>query len=53
MRHRSAVKLASQLEGVMILVISQDGPVSAVWADEFAVYVYKGVRLVNANAPWA
>jgi len=53
MRHRSAIKLASHLKNAVTLIVSQDGPVSAVWGDGSSVFVYKGVRLVNANAPWA
>ncbi|WP_438021665.1 hypothetical protein WMF18_41820 [Sorangium sp. So ce315] len=53
MRHRSAVKFASHCTCAVVLVASQDGPISAVWADANGVYVKKGVRLVNANIPWA
>lgn len=53
MRHRSALKLASQLRDAVVLVVSQDGPISGVWADAERVYLRRGVRLVNANLPWA
>lgn len=52
MRHRSAVKFVSQCIDAVALVVSQDGPISGVWADEDSVYVRRGVRLVNANLPW-
>jgi hypothetical protein len=35
------------------LVISQDGPISAVWFEGDKVVVRKGVNLVNMNMPWA
>lgn len=53
MRHRSAVKFASQCSEAVILVISQDGPISAIWPEADGVHVRKGVHLVNANLPWA
>lgn len=53
MRHRAAVKLASQDHGCRILAISQDGPISGIWWERGKVLVRKGVRLVNMNMPWA
>ncbi|WFP61314.1 putative sensor domain DACNV-containing protein [Mesorhizobium sp. WSM4904] len=53
MRHRSAVKLASRDYDCRILVVSQDGPISAVWWEKDRVLVKKGVHLVNMNIPWA
>lgn len=53
MRHRSAVKLVSQYREAVVLVVSQDGPVSGVWGDSEGIYVRRGLRLVNANLPWA
>jgi hypothetical protein len=52
MRHRSAVKLVSRAAGSLILAVSQDGPISAVWRDPQGVLVKKGVSLVNLNMPW-
>ena len=52
-RHRSAIKLASQDAAFRVLVISQDGPISAIWPDDKRVFVKKGVNLVNINMPWA
>lgn len=53
MRHRSAVKFASQCSGAVLLVVSQDGPISGIWGEAKIVRVRKGVRLVNMNLPWA
>jgi DNA integrity scanning protein DisA with diadenylate cyclase activity len=53
MRHRSAVKLASKGEGSVILAVSQDGPITAVWRDDRNVLVKRGVSLANMNMPWA
>ena len=53
MRHRSAVKLVSQKIDLRVLVISQDGPISAIWFEKDRVLVRKGVNLVNMNIPWA
>lgn len=53
LRHRSAVKLVSQEPEHQVLVISQDGPISAVWYDEGQVLVRKNINLVNMNMPWA
>lgn len=53
MRHRSAVKFASHCRDAVVLVVSQDGPITGVWTDGECVNVRRGVRLVNANLPWA
>ncbi len=53
MRHRSAIKLASQDHDCRILAISQDGPISGIWWDKEGVLVKRGVNLVNLNLPWA
>lgn len=53
MRHRSAIKLVSQQNDLRVLVVSQDGPISAVWWDKQQVFVRRGVSLVNMNIPWA
>jgi hypothetical protein len=53
MRHRSAIKLVSQLREAVALVVSQDGPISGVWSDDGTVFVRAGVRLVNMNLPFA
>lgn len=53
MRHRSAIKLISQEENWRMLVISQDGPISAIWAKDRNVLVRRGLKLVNMNTPWA
>lgn len=53
MRHRSAIKLVSRLPSVCVLAVSQDGPISAVWAEENSVFVKKGAALGNMNIPWA
>jgi hypothetical protein len=53
MRHRSAIKLASQCDGAVVLTISQDGPISGVWKKGECVLVKKGVALANLNMPWA
>jgi len=52
MRHRSAIKLASRDEGALVLAISQDGPISAIWRRNSTVFVKKGVSLANLNMPW-
>ena len=49
MRHRSAIKLASQNADYVCMVISQDGPVTAIWNKDDNVWVQKGVKLVNLN----
>lgn len=50
MRHRSAVKLVSQNPSYTVLVISQDGPVSAVWSDdEDEVCVSKNIDLMGLH----
>ena len=53
MRHRSAIKLVSQQNDLRVLVVSQDGPISAVWFDKQQIFVRGGVSLVNMNIPWA
>lgn len=53
MRHRSAIKFLTHQREAVVLVVSQDGPISAVWGDADRVYIRKGVRLVNLNLPWA
>lgn len=53
MRHRSAIKLASRDQKSRVLVISQDGPISAVWWAKGAVLVKRGVHLPNMNMPFA
>jgi len=53
MRHRSAVKLVSHETKYRVLVVSQDGPISAVWSEQKKVIVRRGVNLVNMNMPWA
>jgi hypothetical protein len=53
MRHRSAVKLASQAPSCRILVVSQDGPITGVWSDHRKVFVKRGAHLINLNMPWA
>ena len=53
MRHRSAIKLSSNLSDACILVISQDGPISGVWSKDGKVLVKKGVNLPNMNLPWS
>jgi len=53
MRHRSAIKLASQTKDALVLTMSQDGPITAIWLDEGEnVIVRKGVTLRNFNQPW-
>lgn len=48
MRHRSAIKLVSQCPDLLILVVSQDGPVSAVWSPTKGhIHVSKNVDLVG------
>lgn len=53
MRHRAAVKLASQDQDCRILAISQDGPISGIWWEKGRVLVKKGVKLSNLNMPWS
>jgi hypothetical protein len=53
MRHRSALKYVSQHPGAVALVVSQDGPISGIWAENGSVLVRSGARLVNANLPWS
>jgi hypothetical protein len=52
MRHRSAVKLASKEEGVLVMAVSQDGPISAFWKEGDRVLVKRGVSMANMNMPW-
>lgn len=51
MRHRSALKLVSQKNDCIALVVSQDGPISGVWNKSGDVILKKGVTLTNANMP--
>jgi hypothetical protein len=53
MRHRSAIKLVSQMPEALVLAISQDGPISAVWQKDNKVLLQKNVSLINLNMPWA
>jgi hypothetical protein len=53
MRHRSAVKLASQDHDCTILTVSQDGPITAIWWDNGRVLVKNGVNLANIDMPLA
>jgi hypothetical protein len=53
MRHRSALKLVTQEPNWRALVVSQDGPISAVWSMRWTVVFRRGVNLVNMNMPWA
>lgn len=52
MRHRSAIKLVSRNEQFTALVSSQDGPISAVWKEDDAVFIKKNINFVNMNLPW-
>ena len=52
MRRRSAVKLASRQERFVVLTVSQDGPISAIWREKQDVFVKRGVSLANMNMPW-
>jgi hypothetical protein len=52
MRHRAAIKLVSQDIRCRVLVVSQDGPISAVWWENDAVHVKRNVILSNRNEPW-
>ena len=51
MRHRSAIKLASNIPSACVLAISQDGPISAIWSKSDAIFVKKGASLNNLNMP--
>lgn len=51
MRHRSTIKLISKIGNARAIVVSQDGPVSAIWSDDDTVFVRKGVALGNMNMP--
>lgn len=53
MRHRSAIKLVSQITDACVLVVSQDGPITSVSSKDQKVCVRKSVNLVNMNMPWA
>ncbi len=53
MRHRSAVKLASQTVSYRVMAVSQDGPASGVYRKAEEVFVEKGITLSNMNMPWA
>ncbi|MEQ8837210.1 MAG: hypothetical protein RID07_10445 [Lacipirellulaceae bacterium] len=53
LRHRSAIKLISRKPNYQVLVVSQDGPITAVWAKNDEIFVKKGINLVNLNMPWA
>lgn len=53
LRHRSAIKLISRMPRYKVFVVSQDGPITAVWAKSDNIFVKKGVNLVNLNMPWA
>lgn len=52
MRHRSAINLVRHMSDAVVLVASQDGPLSGIWAEADGVYMRRGVRLVNPNNPW-
>jgi hypothetical protein len=53
MRHRSAIKLISHHADCRALVVSQDGPITAVWSEGDRVFVKRGLELTNLNMPWA
>jgi hypothetical protein len=52
MRHRAAVKLVSHEPRYRALVISQDGPISAIWSAEEKVFIRRNLNLVNMNMSW-
>ena len=49
MRHRSAIKLCSICEDVVVFVISQDGNISLVWNKESKVYFKSDIKTTNLN----
>lgn len=49
MRHRSAVKLISQHPAFTAIVVSQDGPVTAVWSEDGDVHVSKNIDLAGLH----
>jgi hypothetical protein len=54
LRHRSAIKLVSQEPKAYVLVVSQDGPISAIYSSrKYVVEVSRGVNLVNLNMSWS
>jgi hypothetical protein len=53
-RHRSAIKLVSQRPDCLVVVISQDGPISVVRSESHKfVDVKKGANFANMNMPFA
>ena len=49
MRHRSAIKLCSQCNDIIVFVVSQDGGVSLVWNKEGKVYLKSDIKTTNLN----
>jgi hypothetical protein len=53
-RHRSAIKLVSKQLRYVVIAISQDGPISAIWSRERRIVnVKRGANLVNLDMPFA
>lgn len=53
-RHRSAIKLVSQVPITTVLVISQDGPITVVRSDKKSIVdVRRGANFANMNMPFA
>ena len=49
MRHRSAIKLCSQCDEIIVFVVSQDGGISLVWNKERKVYLKSDIKTTNLN----
>jgi hypothetical protein len=49
MRHRSAIKLCSQCDDIIVFVVSQDGGISLVWEKEGKVYLKSDIKTTNLN----
>lgn len=47
MRHRSAMKYVSQAPASRILVVSQDGPITAIWSEQNNVLIKKNAGIQN------
>ena len=53
MRHRSAMRLCTNVTDIVVFVVSQDGDVSITWRQwgDNEVYFKKGIRITNMNMP--
>ncbi len=49
MRHRSAIKLCSQCQDIIVFVVSQDGGISLIWNRNEKVYFRSDIKTANLN----